>query len=187
MIKIYKYDPSSIWFKDVVNDSTLKGKKRDIAIENAIKEHGTQISIVEYFKDRKRNSWGKGYCYDCYGEVENSIERLVNAEINYDEGLTYLDAKNNHPEDLIESRTSWDEMKDYADGLYRFVDSLISDIVTDKISVSQNTWKPSKEQVEALSTMAMYCDIATSFDAYKQKVVESLCQDLKKLGENKLS
>ena len=29
----------------------------------------------------------------------------------------------------------------------------------------------------------MYCDIATSFDAYKQKVVESLCQDLKKLRE----
>ena len=139
MIKIYKYNPSSIWFKDVVNDSTLKGKNRDIAIENAIKEHGTQISIVEYFKDWNRNSWGKDYCYACYGEVENSIERLANAEINYDEGLTYLNAKNNHPEDLIESRTSWNEMKDYADGLYWFIDSLISDIVIDKINVHQNT------------------------------------------------
>ena len=139
MIEIFKYNPSSAWFKDVVNDSALKGKKRDIAIENAIKEHGVQISIVEYFKDLKRNSWGKDYCYACYGEAEDSIERLVNAEINYDESLTYLSAKNNHPEDLIESRTSWDEMKDYADGLYWFINSVISDVVTGKIIVSQNT------------------------------------------------
>ncbi len=46
MIKIYKYNPSSNWFKDVVNDDTLKGKKRDIAIANAIKENGSQISMV---------------------------------------------------------------------------------------------------------------------------------------------
>jgi hypothetical protein len=46
MIEIYKYNPTSIWFTDVVNDSTLKGKKRDIAIENAIKENGVKISIV---------------------------------------------------------------------------------------------------------------------------------------------
>ena len=137
MIKIYKYDPSSTWFKDVVNDSTLKGKKRDIAIEDAIKEHGAQISIVEYFKDWNRNSYCKDYCYACYGKVENSIERLVNAEINYDEGLTYLNARNNHPEDLIERRTSWGEMKDYADGLYWFINSIISDVVEDKIITPQ--------------------------------------------------
>ena len=137
MIKIYKYDPSSTWFKDVVNDSTLKGKKRDIAIEDAIKEHGAQISIVEYFKDWNRNSYCKDYCYACYGEAENSIERLVNAEINYDEGLTYLNARNNHPEDLIERRTSWDEMKGYADGLYWFINSIISDVVKDKIITPQ--------------------------------------------------
>ena len=180
MIKIYKYNPSSNWFKDVVNDSTLKGKKRDIAIENAIKEHGVQISIVEYFKDWKRNSWGKDYCYACYGEVENSIERLANAEINYDEGLTYLDAKNNHPEDLIESRTSWDEMKDYANGLYWFIDSLISDIVTDKISVSQNTWKPSEEQMKALSVINVTGGI--SYAGQGQELIK-LYNDLKKLKE----
>lgn len=139
MIKIYKYSPNSIWFKGVINDSALKGKKRDLAIENAIKEHGEQISIVEYFKDLNRNSWGKDYCYSCYGEPEDSIERIVNAEINYDNDLNYLSAKNNNPEDLIESRTSWDEMKDYADGLYWFINSVISDVVSGKIIVSQNT------------------------------------------------
>lgn len=139
MIEIYKYSPSSTWFKDVVNNSVLKGRKRDLAKEIAIKEHGEQISIVEYFKDWNRNSWSKDYCYSCYGEAENSIERLVNAEINYDGGLDYLSAKNNNPEDLIESRTSWDRMKNYADGLYRFINSVISDVVAGKIIVSQNT------------------------------------------------
>ena len=137
MIEIYKYNPSSTWFKNVVNDSTLKGKNRDTAIENAIKEHGVQISIAEYFKDWNRNSCCKDYCYACYNGAENSIERIVNAEINYDKDLTYLNAKNNNPEDLIESRTSWDEMKGYADGLYWFINSIISDVVKDKIITPQ--------------------------------------------------
>ncbi len=86
-----------------------------------------------------RNDWGKDYCYACYGKAENSIERFVNAEINGDGCINYWNVKNDCPEDLIESRTSWNEMKDYADGLYWFIDSLISDIVIDKISVHQNT------------------------------------------------
>ena len=180
MIEIYKYNPSSTWFKDVVNDSTLKGKKRDIAIENAIKEHGVQISIVEYFKDWKRNNWGKDYCYACYGEEEDSIERLVNAEINYDNNLIYLSVKNNHPEDLIESRTSWNEMKDYADGLYWFIDSLISDVVIGKIIVSQNTWKPSDEQMKILQYL---CENSSHPNEKVIPTLESLYQDLKKLKE----
>lgn len=183
MIKIYKYNPSSTWFKDVVNDSTLKGKKRDIAIENAIKEHGEQISIVEYFKDWKRNSWGKDYCYVCYGEAEGSIERVVNAEINYDEGLSYLSAKNNNPEDLIESRTNWDEMKNYADGLYYFINSIISDVVTGKIIVPQNG-KPCDEQIKVCKEV--YADIlsAKGFDlGTVNSELNRLEVKLKKLSE----
>lgn len=47
----------------------------------------------------------------------------------------------------------------------------------------QNTWKPSDEQMEALKAMAWYCDVATSFDAHKQRIVESLYSELKKLKE----
>lgn len=155
MIEIYKYNPRSIWFKDVVNDDTLKGRKRDIAIANAIKEHGAQISIVEYLKDWNRNDWGKDYCYACYGETENSIERFVNAERNGDGCLNYWNVKNDCPEDLIESRTSWDEMKGYADGLYRFINSVISDVVEGKIVVSQNTGKPSSMQMEYLKKLQL--------------------------------
>lgn len=44
-------------------------------------------------------------------------------------------------------------------------------------------WKPSDEQMKAFSAMKRYCEIATSFNAYTQGVVESLYQDLKKLKE----
>lgn len=178
MIEIYKYNPSSIWFQNVVNDSALKGKKRDIAIENAIKEHGMQISIVEYFNDWDRDSYSNDYRYDCYGEAENSIERLVNAEINYDENLAYLSAKNNYPEDLIESRTSWDEMKDYANGLYRFINSVITDVVIGKIIVSQNTWKPSDEQMQYL--------VGAIEESGGSSVLQELYDQLKKLKEEQL-
>ena len=47
--------------------------------------------------------------------------------------------------------------------------------------ISSKKWKPSDEQMEALKAMARYCEIATSFDAHKQMVVESLYKDLKKL------
>lgn len=155
MIKIYKYNPRSIWFKEAVNNGKLKGKKRDIAIANAIKENGVQISIVEYLKDWNRNDWGEDYCYACYGEAENSIERLVNAEINGDGCFNYWNVKNNCPEDLIESRTSWDEMKGYADGLCSFISSVISDFVTGKIIISQNTGKPSSMQMEYLKKLQL--------------------------------
>lgn len=46
---------------------------------------------------------------------------------------------------------------------------------------SLEQWKPSKEQLKALSAMKEYCDLATSFDVYSQEVVESLYQDLKKI------
>ena len=183
MIEIYKYNPSSTWFKNVVNDSTLKGKNRDTAIENAIKEHGVQISIAEYFKDWNRNSCCKDYCYACYNGAENSIERLVNAEINYDKDLTYLNAKNNNPEDLIESRTSWDEMKGYADGLYWFINSIINDVVMDKIIIPQTAWwKPSEEQMNTFEQWLK--DNQYKGDArYCYPIFESLYQELKKLKE----
>lgn len=48
---------------------------------------------------------------------------------------------------------------------------------------SKHIWKPNDKQMKALNAMKRYCEIATSFDAYTQEVVESLYQDLKKLKE----
>ena len=49
--------------------------------------------------------------------------------------------------------------------------------------ISNKKWKPSDEQMEALKAMIRYWDIATSFDAYKQRVGESLYSEVKKLKE----
>lgn len=133
MIKIYKYHIEDKGFRDVVNDNTLKGKKRTEALDNWVKENGTEVSIKDYFNDYNRNSWRKDYAYRCFGKAENCIERLVYAELEYDNDLSYCCVREASPEDLIESRTDWDAMKSYADGLSYFIDSLKSEIAEGKI------------------------------------------------------
>lgn len=134
MIKIYKYDYNDKGFRAVVNDSTLKGKKREEALNNWIKTNGTEVSINDYFNDYHRDSfYDKGYSYHCDGKPENCIERLAYAELEYDSDLSYCTVREHSPEDLIESRTDWDAMKSYADGLAYFIESLKSEIADGKI------------------------------------------------------
>lgn len=137
MIKIYKYHSEDKRFRAVVNDSTLKGKKREEALNNWVKENGTEVSIKEFLNDDSRDSYHRYdedyIVYRCFGKPENCIERLVYGEIEWDNDLSYWNAKNHNPEDLIESRTDWDAMKSYADGLYYFIESLKSEIAEGKI------------------------------------------------------
>jgi hypothetical protein len=133
MIKIYKYNHQDERFITVVNDNTLKGKERNEAIDNWVKENGTEVSLKDYFSDCDRNNWRKDYAYRSFGKAENCIERLAWGEIEYDDDLSYCTMKNLCPEDLIESRTKWDEMKSYADGLYYFIVSLKNEITEGKI------------------------------------------------------
>lgn len=134
MIKIYKYDYNDKGFRAVVNDNTLKGKKREEALDNWIKANGTEVTIKDYFNDHNRDSfYDKEYSYHCDGKPNNCIERLAYAEIEYDGDLSYCTVREHSPEDLIESRTDWDEMRNYADGLAYFIDNLKSEIAEGKI------------------------------------------------------
>lgn len=137
MIKIYKYDTQDTAYQAVVNDPTLKGKKRDEAIAEWIRTNGKKVSIKDYFNDYSRSRWNKDYSYRCEGEPENCVERLAYGEIEHDNDLSYCNTKENFPEDLIESRTDWDEMKSYADGLAYFIDSLKSEIANGTICVKK--------------------------------------------------
>jgi hypothetical protein len=138
MIKIYRYYYNTQEWRNLINDPTLKGAKRDIAINDFIVKNGTEVSIQEYFNDFNRKSFrDKGYSYKCFGEAENCIERLVYGEREYDEDLLYCDTRESSPEDLCESRTDWDSMKNYADGMARFIESLKSEIAAGTI-VAQN-------------------------------------------------
>lgn len=117
-------------------NSGLKGKERDKAIEEWVKTHGKTISIKDYFNTYDRYSYyGHQYpeVYTCYGTPENCIERLVYAELQYDSDLSYCWVREASPEDLIESRTDWDAMKSYADGLADFISALKSEIAEGKI------------------------------------------------------
>lgn len=135
MIKIYKYDHNDKGFRAVVNDSTLKGNKRTEAINNWIKANGIEVTIKDYFNDYNRDSVYNVYSYHCDGNPENCIERLAYAELEYDGDLSYCSVRKNSPEDLTESRTDWDEMKNHADGLAYFIDSLKSEIADGTICV----------------------------------------------------
>lgn len=178
MIKIYKYNRDDSEYKRVVNDPSLKGKKRDDAIDGIIQAIGNEVTIREYFKDHDRNSFFRSdsVTYVCFGEPEGCIEKLAYSEIQYDNNLSYCTAKENHPEDLIEERTSWDELEDYADGMYYFIDSLKEEIAAGKIQ----SWKPSEKQIGALKQWLQ--DKQYDGDSrYVYPILESLCNDLQKL------
>lgn len=133
-MEIYKYYNNTKEWNEIVN-SKLGDKERNIAFDNYIKKHGTKVSLKEYFNDHDRNRcWkGLGYFYEFFGEAENCIERLAKSEVNYDSDLEYCSVVKNFPEDLCESRTDWDEMKGYADGLESFISQLKSEIASGEI------------------------------------------------------
>lgn len=140
-MEIYKYDHTTKEWDEILN-SKLKSKEREAAFDNYIKTKGQKVSLQDYFKDGDRNnlSWRceKSYSYKCFGEAENCFERLAKEEIDWDEGLCYCSTRDRSPEDLIESRTDWDDMKSYADGLYYFIGSLKREIAEGKIVLAQN-------------------------------------------------
>ena len=174
MIKIYKYNNNDKGFRAVVNDNTLKGKNHEEAIDNWIKDNGTEVTIKDYLSDYWRHSFRKDYSYRALGKPENCIERLAYAEIEYDCDLSYCTVREHSPEDLIESRTSWDEMRNYANGLASFIDSLKSEIVNGTICV-KNYWKPSDEQMDALKKVLRVSE------APEYSPIRTLFSDLKKL------
>lgn len=132
-MEIYKYYFNTDEFEQIRN-SNLSGKKKDEAFDAYIKEHGEKVSVKDYFNDNNRDGWrDKDYAYKCFGDAENCIERLVKSEVDYDCDLNYCSIANNFPEDLCESRTDWDKMKSYADGLYYFIRQLKREIASGEI------------------------------------------------------
>lgn len=180
MMKIYRYNHNNPEYRKVVNNPTLKGEKRNEAIDEAIHILGEEISIREYFNDHKRNYLLRDddISYAIFGKPENTIERLAYAEIEYDNDLSYCDAKMHSPEDLIEARTSWDEMESYADGLYYFIESLKSEIACGKIVTPQPHWKPSEGQMEILQYV---CEESSHPNQDVIPTLQSLYNDLQKL------
>ena len=134
-MEIYKYNPQTKEWRDILN-SSLKGKKREDAFDEYIKKFGEKVSIQDYFNDDNRNDWSTDYSYKFFGNAENCIERLVKGEIDWDEDLCYCLRLERSPEDLIECRTDWNEMKSYANGLVYFINSLKREIASGKLTIN---------------------------------------------------
>lgn len=67
----------------------------------------------------------EGYFWHVEGTPESIVEELVNWKLGFSK-IDYSSIRKNFPEDLIESRTDWDTMKQYADDLDDFIDKLYS-------------------------------------------------------------
>ena len=123
-----------------IRNSGLEGKERKTAFDDYIKRTGQLVTVQEYFNDNDRlRGHYTNIHYQCFGECKNFIDKLVYGEIEYDSQLYYITARNNHPEDLIESRTGWEEMKSYADDLADFIESLKDDIASGLITIKEST------------------------------------------------
>ena len=98
-------------------------------INECIKNIGVELTLQEYFAIYPRESdFTKGICYSCIGEPTNILERLAYSEIEHDDDLSYIHMSKSFPEDFIESRTSYSDMINYADGLAYFIDRLKDEI-----------------------------------------------------------
>ena len=135
-MEIYKYTYDTNEWENIRN-SKLQGQERENAFNEYIKTYGTKVSIQEYFQDfRRKDDYYTKISYKCFGKPTNAIEQIGYAEIDYLDNLSYLSAKYNYPEDLIESRTDWEAMKDYANGMYYFIQDLIGDIANGVITLN---------------------------------------------------
>ena len=144
-MKIYKYSTKDLSiFKNSLDVKDIDKKKK--LVQNYIEENGTLVTIQEYFADYNRNFSGywncatqkwvdREYSYDCCGKPTNCLERLAYAEIEFDGDLYYCSLATNSPEDLCESRTDWEDLKGYADGLMSFIKELKYEIAEGKIKI----------------------------------------------------
>ena len=136
-MKIYKYYINNEW-DNFINTLPSEWKKREEAINEWIVKNGKEVSLEEYFKDYNRESFYKEYRYEHFGEIKNIFEQLAAAEMSYDDELYYCEMKKNSPEDLIESRTDWDTLKEYADGMSYFIERVKNEFADGHIKIVEN-------------------------------------------------
>ena len=133
MFEIYKYNPNCQEWNNIRN-SKLVGIEREKAFDECAKKIGTKLTLQEYFSIYFRESdFTKDVCYRCIGKPTNLLERLAFSEMDYDSDLSYINMSDSFPEDFIESRTSYEDMINYADGLKYFIEELKDEIAKGRI------------------------------------------------------
>lgn len=124
-----------------IRDLKVKSEEREKLIEEYVIRTGSRITPQQFFREsrwNRKNQWRNGKAYHVVGKPKNIIERLVYSEVEYDSELYYVNARYDYPEDMVESRTDWEEMKTYADELVSFIEEVKEQIANGTIVVSDN-------------------------------------------------
>ena len=125
-MKIIIYDPNTKEFSEFINSFNSIGRKRDKAIDAYIADNGKEISAVEFVRDSYLyTGWCRKLNYKFIGEPCSPLEKMVKFVYS---GVSYIYMKENFPEDLIESRTDWDDMVTYADEMASFIEEIMEDL-----------------------------------------------------------
>lgn len=132
-MEIYRYNINCQEYKAIKN-SGLVGVERENAFNECVKKIGTKLSLSEYFNITDRIvKFGDDVHYKAIGKPNNILEELAYGELDYLSELSYCDLSERRPEDLTESRTDWETMKDYADGLASFIYKLKCEIANGRL------------------------------------------------------
>lgn len=125
MMKIVKIVWADIDKNVYRNPNKYKKEWREIldASPSYTAEEFLKLDLDYYAKFEPYHSLG--YCWVLDGEPASIVEELVAYQLGLS-GPSYDFAVRNHPEDLIEERTDWEQMKDYADEMHGFLDRLCS-------------------------------------------------------------
>lgn len=99
-----------------------KSKKYRKEWKTLLNEPSNHYDAVEFFK--AHGSEPKGYEIVLEGEPTTIQEMLI--QRLYGTAATYEHMSESFPEDFNEYRTSWDDLKDYADDMRYFINSLVS-------------------------------------------------------------
>lgn len=91
-------------------------------------ENAESMSAKEFW-DNEYDKWNYEYPFKSnwfivVGEPESIVDKLVNLKIGETESCYYPHIVLNSPEDLIESRTSWEDLKRLADEMNDFINDL---------------------------------------------------------------
>ena len=96
-----------------------RNKKYKKEWDNAVKNATRYTDAVDFYKTFRS---AQGYHIIIEGEAKTVEEKLVKGF--YEQKPSYISSSSAFPEDFVESRTSFDEMIEYADEMKYFIEDL---------------------------------------------------------------
>lgn len=95
-------------------------RENELTCREFVKKYGKQFS--EFFSWSNRVNPENDYEIETDGNAKDIWELMVLMMLNWENDTGFIHSYEMTPEDLVEDRTDYDEMKSYAIGLARFIE-----------------------------------------------------------------